>query len=296
MMINRPFHTLFLCAVLWSLTPPAHGLGEAPLESKVSNLYAPATTCPKPVPFDPDALRTADGSVVRLLGPSISDDAHQLENLGCETLPAGLLSESPLPLTSGTRSSANVTFENSSGNPDSTQSVFSRYQKTGSMEGSLSYHGESWNAGMSSTYSSDHDQLQPVLATSETTHALNGTIRPTRELSITPNLTLRHARQQWSGLSTETPTAALGLSYTPIPSLSYTAGGSYSETVGIGGTMRLNTFNATSGLTLKLPRPTTAAPSLSLDTSYSQTQDAYNRGSAHLESVSGTLRLQIPFN
>lgn len=88
----------------------------------------------------------------------------------------------------------------------------------------------------------------------------------------------------------------LGLDHDPNSLLSYRSTNSYTETIGMAGLTKLNEFSAPGWVSLRLPASSApSSPTLFLDTSYSQTYDAYRSTNA-VQDMSGILRLQIPIH
>jgi hypothetical protein len=162
-------------------------------------------------------------------------------------------------------------------------------------DGALDLGDEQMMATFSSTVESMHDPFQAPIQTSTVSHSVLGALRPSREFKIEPSLRLSRYHEQWTGLRMESPSATLGLTYTPSRAWSYRLGGGYTESIFPGAGNRSNTVSANSGITLQLKEGRSVAPSLSIDTNYSQTTEAY-RDSDPMRNFGGTLRLHIPIN
>lgn len=150
-------------------------------------------------------------------------------------------------------------------------------------------------ASVATTVERMYDPFQSPIQSSTVSHSIIGTLQSSPALTIEPALNLRRYQQQWTGVRVESPSATLGLTYTPNRMWSYRLDGGYTETLFAGGGSRLNTFTANSGVTLRLNETRSTGPSLSLDTTYSQTTEAYQT-SDPLKSIGGMLRLQVPIN
>lgn len=166
---------------------------------------------------------------------------------------------------------------------------------TNRFAGAFDFGGGRVGATLSSSVESMRDPFQPSVQSSTTSHALIGALRPSSQLKIEPALKLSRYHEQWSGLRMDSPSAALGLTYTPSRAWSYRLGGGYAETILPGAGNRSNTVSANSGVTLQLKEGRSVAPSLSIDTNYSQTTDAYH-DSDPTKNFGGSFRLNIPID
>lgn len=95
------------------------------------------------------------------------------------------------------------------------------------LEGAISLTRSSWNARVASSYTMNANDLQPGQDTVSFAHMLSGAFHPIEPLSITSVISYRTDVQQWTGVRTETPVAALTVHYRHSAQLMISALGGY---------------------------------------------------------------------
>ena len=95
------------------------------------------------------------------------------------------------------------------------------------LEGAVSLTRSTWNARMASSYTLNANELQLGQDTVSYAHMLSGAFHPIEPLSITSVISYRTDVQQWTGVRTETPVAALTVHYRHSAQLMISALGGY---------------------------------------------------------------------
>ena len=96
------------------------------------------------------------------------------------------------------------------------------------VEGALSLTRSSWNARLASSYTMNANDLEPGQDTISYAHILSGAFHPIEPLNITSVISYRTDVQQWTGVRTDTPVAALTIHYRHSAELMVSALGGYS--------------------------------------------------------------------
>jgi hypothetical protein len=161
-----------------------------------------------------------------------------------------------------------------------------------SIEGALAYNGLQWNARLASSYAVQTDELRagsPRVALAQT---ISGLYRPFDALTITPVLSYRSERQQWSGERIQTPMASLSLQYKQSQRLLVSAMGGYTRSRSTDRMTNLESIVSRGLLALHLDPIYGRAAMLSFEAAYT---NSINHASPALdtEDISGLLRLLI---
>jgi hypothetical protein len=161
-----------------------------------------------------------------------------------------------------------------------------------SVEGAYAYTGLKWHARWAASYSVTSDQLRPGGVTAAWAHTLSGSYKFGNALALTPTLSLREERQRWSGILTETPAAALALTYASGQHYHFNTVGSYSRTHSSDHLLDLSTFAVQSTVTRTFQEAGSLRTTFSLEAGFKETDDAVNP-TRSTQEVSGLLRLHV---
>jgi hypothetical protein len=159
------------------------------------------------------------------------------------------------------------------------------------VEAALSVKRPQWDARLFSNYTLVTDRIGDADSRG-TTHGIQGTYRPSDELTIAPSLSLREDQQRMSGVQIETPTASLSLTYAPRKSFNWTAFGLYSHAQSSDRLINSNTYKVKSVFTWSALDRAGLNTTISLDAGYSASIDESPTGHS-TEDLSGLVRVQL---
>ncbi|MGH7206219.1 MAG: hypothetical protein ACREI2_08430 [Nitrospiraceae bacterium] len=163
-----------------------------------------------------------------------------------------------------------------------------------SVDASLSFSRPTWNARISSSFSSNIDLLRPSGETIGLAHAVSGSYRLTNSLTFNPTVSLRRDRQQWSGVHINTPSTSLAVTYKTDDSFKFTATGTYTESQSSDGLVDTSTITATSIVSWIPGASAQKGPSFSLETHYSTTRQE-TAPSLDTEDLTALLLMQLTY-
>ncbi len=98
---------------------------------------------------------------------------------------------------------------------------------TDTLSGTLSYARSTWDAYVTSSYSSTQDQLDPDYVTDVVDYMLGGSYRPIDGLSIIPFVEFTQSFDRWSEVRWDTLYASVGLDYSIEKSMTFSLSGSF---------------------------------------------------------------------
>lgn len=163
-----------------------------------------------------------------------------------------------------------------------------------SVDASLSYRRPTWNAKVSSTFYSNIDLLRQSGETVGLAHAVSGSYRLTKSLTLNPTVSLRRDRQQWSGVRIETPSTSLAVTYKTDDNFNFTATGTYTQSQSSDGLVDTSTISATSVVGWIPGASAQKGPSFSLETHYSTTRQGTNPA-LDTEDLTALLVMQLTY-
>lgn len=163
-----------------------------------------------------------------------------------------------------------------------------------SADASLSFSRPTWNARISSSFSSNIDLLHPSGETIGLAHTVSGSYRLTNSLTFNPTVSLRRDRQQWSGVHINTPSTSLAVTYKTDDSFKFTATGTYTESQSSDGLVDTSTITATSIVSWIPGVSAQKGPCLSLETRYSTTRQEA-APSLDIEDLTALVVMQLTY-
>ncbi len=163
-----------------------------------------------------------------------------------------------------------------------------------SVDASLSFSRPTWNAKISSSFSSSIDLLRPSGETIGLAHAVSGSYRLTKSLTLNQTVSLRRDRQQWSGVRIETPSTSLAVNYKTDDNFNFTATGTYTQSQSSDGLVDTSTISATSVVGWIPGASAQKGPSFFLETHYSTTRQGTNPA-LDTEDLTALLVMQLTY-
>jgi len=125
-------------------------------------------------------------------------------------------------------------------------------------------------------------------------HAVSGSYRLTKSLTLNPTVSLRRDRQQWSGVRIETPSTSLAVNYKTDDNFNFTATGTYTQSQSSDGLVDTSTISATSVVGWIPGASAQKGPSFSLETHYSTTRQGTNPA-LDTEDLTALLVMQLTY-
>jgi hypothetical protein len=162
---------------------------------------------------------------------------------------------------------------------------------TDTLEAAVAYVKQRWKARLFTAYSFNNDLLQNNGDSIAMTHGFSTSYLATDHVTIAPSFSFKEDDQRWSGVRLITPSASLALTYAPNKTLDLRAFGSFSRTRSSDGLIDTSNSKLTSALTWMYIETRRLRSTLSIDASYTASQDLIQ--SRSLEDVVGLLRLQF---
>lgn len=141
-----------------------------------------------------------------------------------------------------------------------------------SVDASLSFSRPTWNARVSSSFSSNVDLLRSSGQTIGLAHAVSASYHLTKSLTFNPTVSLRRDRQEWSGVHINIPSSSLAVTYKTGDSFNFIATGAYTESQSSDGLVDTSTITATSIVSWIPSASAQKGPCFSLETRYSTTR------------------------